>query len=147
MALECPKCVGMMKEFEVGELEGPGIHIDQCQMCEGIWFDEGELDRVLQLKLKFEKTAEMFRGDIIGSEMDLKEAKCPRCKEIMERISSPNDDRVKMDYCLKCGGSWLDGYEIRLLQRGNVLKRAVGAVKKFFGDKLGGMRRQPGGYR
>jgi hypothetical protein len=38
----CPKCGHSMKEQELG-----GIKVDVCTICEGIYFDRGELEDLL----------------------------------------------------------------------------------------------------
>jgi hypothetical protein len=43
--LKCPKCGHDMRE-EVLD----GVNVDRCTFCEGIYFDAGELDRVLLKK-------------------------------------------------------------------------------------------------
>jgi len=130
--LDCPKCLGRLEVKEIGEMQRMPVYIDQCPVCMGIWFDEGELEKILQLKIEFddERVEEEFRLDLKDSHLDLKEAKCPRCREKMERVKAPKDDRVITDYCLKCGGTWLDGGEIRVLMRGGALHRGVQLIMK-----------------
>lgn len=40
--MKCPKCGNDMKEETL-----EGVSVDRCSMCEGIYFDAGELDQVL----------------------------------------------------------------------------------------------------
>lgn len=119
---------------EVGEMEKQSVHIEQCSTCQGIWFDEGELEKVLNLKMGFddEVAEENFRKDFTDGSFDLKKANCPRCKKEMQRVKSLQDGRVVTDYCLDCGGIWLDGGEIRLLMRGGPIQRAL----RFILDKI-----------
>lgn len=42
MELTCPKCHGVMRQYERG-----GITLDQCAECRGIFLDRGELDRLI----------------------------------------------------------------------------------------------------
>lgn len=37
--LKCPKCGGAMTELNLA-----GIMVDQCQRCQGVYFDKGELE-------------------------------------------------------------------------------------------------------
>lgn len=41
--LKCPKCPGDMVETELA-----GIRVDQCSKCQGIYFDHGELDILIE---------------------------------------------------------------------------------------------------
>jgi Zn-finger nucleic acid-binding protein len=146
--MDCPKCLGRLQEVEVGEMENKSVMIDQCQLCGGIWFDKGELAKVLQLKVKFVETPEEFENDLKGSVLDRKVATCPRCKKEMFKISAPNDDRIKMDYCLDCDGAWLDPGELAVIQRGNIIERALRAVRNKFSGAFAsrGNSYRPMGY-
>lgn len=135
--MDCPKCVGKLKEIEVGEMEGKQTFVDQCQICSGIWFDKNELDKVMHMKIKFVETAKGFDKSAIGTGLDAKKGKCPKCQKELERISAPNDDRIKMDYCVECEGCWLDGGELEMIQRGNVVERAWGAIKQKVSELFG----------
>lgn len=43
--MKCPKCGHEMKEFTLS-----GIFLDQCTQCKGIYFDQGELDTLLNTR-------------------------------------------------------------------------------------------------
>ena len=45
--LECPKCAGAMEKVDAGS-----CIVDRCRGCRGIWFDAGELTRVLSSKAR-----------------------------------------------------------------------------------------------
>ena len=44
---KCPKCGGDLKEREYH-----GVKIDQCEDCQGIWLDEGELKMIEDMDRK-----------------------------------------------------------------------------------------------
>ena len=41
--MHCPKC-GM----DLAEIELEGIKVDKCTCCRGIWFDDGEVEQLLE---------------------------------------------------------------------------------------------------
>jgi uncharacterized protein len=43
--MKCPKCGHDLREEEL-----EGVSVDRCTFCEGLYFDAGELDRVLLKK-------------------------------------------------------------------------------------------------
>lgn len=43
--MKCPKCTGEMQEVELA-----GIRVDQCGKCNGIYFDHGELEILIESK-------------------------------------------------------------------------------------------------
>ena len=55
--MRCPKC-GM----ELIEIDYKNIKIDKCSDCEGIWFDAGELETIMQLeKTGLDKLFSVFK--------------------------------------------------------------------------------------
>lgn len=39
--LTCPKCSGTMRQYERS-----GVTVDQCEQCQGLFLDRGELERL-----------------------------------------------------------------------------------------------------
>ena len=39
--MKCPKCGMQLQEVDFGE-----VHVDKCFSCEGMWLDQGELERI-----------------------------------------------------------------------------------------------------
>lgn len=136
--MECPKCMGELREKTIGEKQGKKIAIDQCFGCAGIWFDQNELRQTLKLKLEFDdqKEAKDFYGERRDIVFDLKAARCPVCKGNMKRLKLAEGNPLVVDHCGACDGVWLDGGEIRLLMSGRPLRRALDLlmfqVKDFF---------------
>jgi ribosomal protein L37AE/L43A len=56
-SLKCPKCDGSLIE-----VAHDGIQIDQCDKCNGVWLDAGELERLT----KHEESAGWLRRLIKG---------------------------------------------------------------------------------
>lgn len=56
--MKCPKCGNDMVEIEL-----EGIHVDQCTVCEGIFFDRGELE---MLFLQREEQKRPFFRRLLG---------------------------------------------------------------------------------
>ena len=118
--MKCPKCPGMLREITIGD-----VKVDICWICEGIWFDKGELEKILK------SDSSDFQLDNLGqAEMDGKEAAhlkkeindkigvCPRCEEktkLQKEEYLPNK-KLEIDICPKGHGIWLDGEEVQLLR-------------------------------
>ncbi|PIV67811.1 MAG: transcription factor, partial [Euryarchaeota archaeon CG01_land_8_20_14_3_00_38_12] len=45
--IECPRCWVKMNQTEINVL-GPNVIIDVCPKCNGVWFDKGELKKILK---------------------------------------------------------------------------------------------------
>jgi Zn-finger nucleic acid-binding protein len=118
--MRCVKCEGTLVPVRVEDVD-----LDQCRSCAGIWFDAHELERILRRKHiePILGRARATPGD------DERRGHCPRCKGegYLVRIASPAEG-VHIDTCAICGGKWLDGGEIDLLERathGHRLRRLL----------------------
>jgi hypothetical protein len=106
--MRCVKCSGELRRVEIDE-----VVVDQCDACDGIWFDSGELERVLGMKSvsALHSPARPSRAD------DEKRARCPRCPSegLLVPVASMTSD-IHVDTCPLCGGKWLDGGELAVLR-------------------------------
>jgi len=121
--MDCPKCTGKLEENKLGDET-----IDVCWVCEGIWFDRGELKKVISGDSKDFKSIgsklDLEKHGVDGAELaafgiDLnhKEGKCPRCADVMGQTVYKKG--ILIDSCPKDHGIWLDGGEIhKLRERG-----------------------------
>jgi hypothetical protein len=56
--MKCPKCGMQLEEIPFG-----GVRIDKCFHCGGLWFDTGELEKILTKESGFlGKLQNIFRG-------------------------------------------------------------------------------------
>jgi Zn-finger nucleic acid-binding protein len=51
--LRCPVCLDSLEPFEFEHF--PGITMDGCQRCRGIWVDDGELTKIAERILKMKR--------------------------------------------------------------------------------------------
>ncbi len=124
---DCPKCLGKLEEKTT-----ENIKVDVCWVCEGMWFDKGELDKVLASDSKNFKLIDLGSKEFDGKEMsemagelDKKLGKCPHCSEQMIKKPYEENKSVNVDVCPKECGIWLDGGEIHSLRnRTEVNRRA-----------------------
>ncbi|MFP4026367.1 MAG: zf-TFIIB domain-containing protein [Candidatus Brocadiia bacterium] len=97
--MQCPHCEGQELEPMI---EHGGIELDRCPSCDGLWFDGGELQQVLDVPVReLELSPEANKGERI----------CPRCNIEMYVFQYPTT-HVTVDMCAKCHGLWLDGGEL-----------------------------------
>ena len=107
--MQCPKCKEPLASAELH-----GIEVDRCSICRGVWFDQSELQSLLQLS-----PAELrpIRGGKQKDDANRQKAKCPRDHSDLMRVCSAANPGVIVDTCPECRGIWLDGGELdRLLQ-------------------------------
>ena len=104
--LQCPRCWVMLNKEEV-ELLGPNVIIDVCPKCQGIWFDNNELEKVLGTR-KLDSLLTKRTGTESRSKL-----KCPRCGAMMD-LEYAED--VELDVCPGGHGAWLDYGEMERLK-------------------------------
>ena len=55
--MKCPKCGMPLKEVVLGD-----VHVDKCFSCEGMWLDQGELQRIREQEAGFfDRLQDLFR--------------------------------------------------------------------------------------
>lgn len=107
----CPGCGGALKEVSI-----PPVSVDVCiHGCKGIWFDRGELEKVL----KKSPDADQLMNST-GWEVKVPEAgalrHCPRCVGTgLKTFQWGSAYPVELDVCPGCGGYWLDAGELLLV--------------------------------
>lgn len=90
-----------------------GTAIDFCGVCGGIWFDSGELRRLLGAELDKERLATELRQQeksYLRDEVDLPDKDCPVCGHNMIKRMN-HEAEILVDHCPQCRGLWLDGGE------------------------------------
>lgn len=102
--MQCPKCDAKMYEITY-----KGVTIDRCTECRGIWFDDGEAER-----LKNEWMSEFLDdGDPKeGREFDaIGDIRCPRCEKQMDRLYDLKQHHIWYEACPDGHGKFFDAGE------------------------------------
>ena len=109
----CPTCKSDMIVVEHNKIE-----LDYCINCQGVWFDSGELELLLEsMSLDSPDT---FLSNILGSagaESSEKKRKCPICREKMKKTTIGQEPGILIDVCQQGDGLWFDGGEVGQLIR------------------------------
>jgi len=103
-AMRCPKCRSDMVQIDV-----QGTEVDRCNMCNGLWFDAGEIEA---LRTK-EAAAMIDTGSAsLGKEYNLVDNyRCPRCGGEMCRTADEQQRHIWYETCADCSGSFFDAGE------------------------------------
>ena len=121
--MQCPQCHQSMHTIVMDT-----VTVDECARCGGIWFDQGELDAVVEsaqpdlawLEIGFWKNQDDFRATAT-------DWPCPRCRRYyLTRLEDP-DTATTTALCNHCRGIWLDAAQ---------LQRIIGAVTRI-ADRMG----------
>ena len=83
----CPKCTGQMAETTFGR----NMFAHQCTLCQGLWFDLGEAERLKNKWMsEFLDTGNAEVGRVNNTVTD---CPCPRCGDIMEHLKDTRPTR------------------------------------------------------
>ena len=107
--MKCPRDGTALAKVMVGDIE-----LDKCHLCDGIWCDRGELERIRDAQVTgVEEELEARYGNptVERGETD-GYMKCPRCGGRLQGITYTYVRPVKIDRCEACLGFWLDDREL-----------------------------------
>ena len=102
--MQCPKCRSTLEEKPVKQGD---IRVDCCPRCRGIWFDAGELEKVLK---------EAYRELRVPASANRLSLSCPKCLQPLYGFHYPQT-MVNVDVCKACRGMWLDAGEYTEINR------------------------------
>jgi len=105
------------------------ISYDMCEKCGSLWLDAGELDK---MAFKVDGSIEYCEQEK-EREPESKVMKCPRCDDsVLDKVKFLECDDIFLHYCRNCGGFWLDGGELNLIDK--ELARIMPVRRKGFSD-------------
>lgn len=115
-SLSCPDCREALNVVEIGT--SPAMTIERCPGCMGMFFNHGELEKLLEEhtsdvilldKERLERISEQF-----GFNHEVIYLQCPMCHERMSHRNFGGRSGVILD---RCGthGMWVQGGELRRL--------------------------------
>jgi Zn-finger nucleic acid-binding protein len=119
--MRCPKCCSDMEEVDIN-----GIMIDRCGLCNGLWFDEGEIETLRDRKMA---AAIDIGSTATGKQHNsMDQYPCPRCGGSMAKVVDPQQKHIWYETCDDCSGSFFDAGEFRDLAEltvSDIFKRLV----------------------
>ncbi len=105
MTIDCPCCQVPLREVKLGDLV-----LDECELCDGLWFDDGEPERLVTLASLPKNALQPLAFDDSRKTVPPGARKCPRCQVVM-RVWEWRATSV--DVCGECRGMWLDRWELQ----------------------------------
>jgi Zn-finger nucleic acid-binding protein len=112
-------------------LEHQKVEIDYCLLCEGVWLDAGELERLYEDETAFQNL--VATGREIEKSVE-KKRRCPICGKKMDKVEVGTADKVLYDRCPRGHGLWLDKGELDAIVRIGHPAAAGSIMQGFLGD-------------
>jgi uncharacterized protein len=111
--MKCLNCGTEMTNIQV-VTKKDSISYDMCERCGSLWLDAGELDK---MAFKVEGSIEYCEQE--KEKLPEKTARrCPRCDDFtLDKVKFLESDDIFLHYCRNCGGFWLDGGELNLIDK------------------------------
>ena len=99
--MRCPNCATV--ELVRRKVVNSDVMLDVCPQCKGLWFQRGQLERVLPKAVP--KLA-------VPPDAKPGHRACPACQQPMHAFDYPGT-LVVIDMCQSCLGLWVDAGELR----------------------------------
>jgi Zn-finger nucleic acid-binding protein len=106
------ECLACNRPLERIEMQGQTV--DRCNGCEGIFFDQGELESVIHLVNLFQSVT--IDEEDIDSVPQKEHERIVYCPEDRTEMNPKDIMGLTIDICPKCNGIWLDRGEIAILK-------------------------------
>jgi Zn-finger nucleic acid-binding protein len=112
--MQCLNCRIEMTNYQVVTQQAD-ISYNACEKCGSLWLDAGELDKMaFQVEGDIEYCSQE-RAD--GAPEEVRK-KCPRCDDsVLDRVKFLGCDDIFLHRCSNCGGFWLDGGQLNLVDQ------------------------------
>jgi Zn-finger nucleic acid-binding protein len=109
MHLACLKCTSILDKARIEDVE-----VDICPACGGLWLDHGEIERLSRKMVsELDRLRRLLQPNgpppgppAIPSEI---QSSCPACTGDMKEVTLGT---IRIDFCLRCKGFYLDRGEI-----------------------------------
>lgn len=116
----CPNCLITLTTINLGDTE-QAFYIERCDQCQGQFFDEGEIQALLDDKVQHvhhvdpRKLAELCQTNAVF-DPKVVYRKCPVCAQLMNRKNFGARSGVIVDHCMG-HGMWLEAGELTQILR------------------------------
>lgn len=109
MAMLCPR-----DGTELQHVEIQGVSLDKCHTCDGIWCDNGEIERLKGVHRPEEAVETRYGNPSVTRQTVASYMRCPRCGSRLHRYRYTYARPVLVDRCenTACYGIWLDKGEL-----------------------------------
>ena len=132
--MDCPVCQIPMVIIEIENIE-----LDYCAQCSGVWFDQGEIELLME-KIGLSPSEHPIVFDKLSGPISEAKRRCPLCHKLMDKTAFQNQTIV-IDQCVENDGIWFDSGETAaafkaFIEKAGEKKSAEKALAQFLGNAL-----------
>lgn len=110
--MKCLNCNAEMTNYLVKKMFDE-MSYDICHSCGSLWLDNGELDK---MAFQVQGSIEYCSKDKMDKQE--KDKECPRCEKVyLVKVKFVGLEEIILDRCDNCGGFFLDGKELELINK------------------------------
>ena len=113
----CPDCIVSLNSIDVGK--GAPFIIEKCPDCYGLFFDNNELEKLLEYSVKGSFFVDKHKVHSLlqnpRHQDKVRYRHCPVCDALMHRENFKSHSGVIIDVC-PIDGVWLDAGELKQIQ-------------------------------
>ncbi len=120
----CPSCDAR----SLVHIRFMGEEVLQCKICEGLWFDDGELNRAIAHH--HDDVDEHQHEAQLGQHLGVSVRHCGDCHKPLQHYHLLKEYEVVIDCCPSCNGVWLDKHEIDQVLHSPKIQQAIEALNK-----------------
>lgn len=109
--MNCLNCSAEMTTYDVAT-KRDRITYNACDRCGSLWLDAGTLD-----KMAFKVAGSIeYSANGENAVPNAEPRRCPRCEDsTLRKVKFLGCDDIVLEHCRNCGGFWLDGGELNLV--------------------------------
>ncbi|WP_020408588.1 rhomboid family intramembrane serine protease [Hahella ganghwensis] len=120
----CPSC----QESSLKHIVFMGENVLQCSICQGLWFDDGELNRAIAHH--HEDIDKHCHKEGLGQHLGTSERQCRDCQKPLQHYHLLEEYQVVIDCCASCNGIWLDKEEVDQVLHSPKIREAIEKLNK-----------------
>lgn len=107
-SLGCPQCAGqVLQSAKMGD-----VGVDVCRKCGGLWFQQGELCRVLAQSVSDGSGGTNCELHQLGGKLEDTSCCCPECGGRLAVYNLSEVVQLEVHACEKCRGLWFEPGEV-----------------------------------
>jgi uncharacterized protein len=106
----CVDCLGEDETLMEKTQCGPGLEVDRCPRCGGLWLDHGEFEKLAALDPFY---VDNLETPIAPRDTRNPDRTCPLCRTHLKIMRYDKMPDIEFDVCPRCGGLWCDAGELK----------------------------------